>query len=112
MRAQEEITDIQNHTNSGYTLVRYNQTMTSLRRNCTQGVLYADTFGLIIHNFTIDKNGYYWCQIVINDSLKFLNPSQHAWFYAEESNSCVQGDLYNRSGAQCALGKPVKINDY
>ena len=72
-------------------------------------LLYADTFGLVIDNFTMDKNGYYWCQILINDSFLNINPSQRAWFYAEESNSCVQGVLYyNTSGAQCALGKPVR----
>ena len=110
MNAQEEISNIQNYTDSGYTFIQHNQTMSSLRRNCTQGILYADTFGLIIDNFTTDKNGYYWCQILINDS--FLNPSQHAGFYAEESNSCVQGDLYNTSGAQCALGKLVRNSVY
>ena len=107
--AQEEIANIQNYTDSGYTFIQYNQTVSSLRRNCTQGILYADTFGLVIDNFTMDKNGYYWCQILINDSFLNINPSQRAWFYAEESNSCVQGILYyNTSRAQCALGKQVR----
>ncbi len=79
--------------------------MTSLQRNCTQGRLYADTFTLRIDNFTSDKSGYYWCQIVINDS--FTQPSQRAWFYAADNNSCIRQDQipYFRAvphHAQCA----------
>ena len=56
--------------------------------NCSYGSLYKDAFALIIHNFTTDKDGYYWCQIVINDS--YLQPSQYAWFYAADGSSCTQ----------------------
>ena len=57
-------------------------------RNCSHGSLYRNTFVLIIHNFTTDKDGYYWCQIVVNDS--YLQPSQYAWFYAADRSSCTQ----------------------
>ena len=56
-------------------------------RNCSHGSLYRNTFVLIIHNFTTDKDGYYWCQIVVNDS--YLQPSQYAWFYAADRSSCT-----------------------
>ena len=56
--------------------------------NCSDGPLYRDTFFLHIYNFTSYDNGYYWCQIVVNDSV--LQPSQHAWFYADDRNSCAQ----------------------
>ena len=79
----EDIADIQS---TEYIFDNHTTRMTSLRRNCTQGKLYSDTFSLIIKNFTTDKNGYYWCQIYINDSL--AKPLQSAWFYAEDSNSC------------------------
>ena len=40
-------------------------------------------------------------KFLFNDS--FTQLSQHAWFYAADSNSCVQQDLYFRYVAQCAL---------
>ena len=101
----ENITNIQS---TEYIFRNHTQGMTILQRNCTQGRLYADTFALIINNFTTNKNGYYWCQIFINDS--FLNPSQHTWFYAKENTSCTQQDPYFRAipdRAQCASGKPL-----
>ena len=103
----EDIADIQS---TEYMFNSYSPRMSSLQTNCTLGRLYADTFSLIIDNFTPDKNGYYWCQILINDS--FTQPSQRTWFYAAGNNSCVRQDPYFRSvrdQAQCALvstGKP------
>ena len=52
--------------------------------NCTFE-LYRDTFILTIVNFTRNENGYYWCQIVINNT--YTQPSPGAWFYADEFNS-------------------------
>ena len=95
----EDFADIQS---TEYKFYYHTPTMTSLRRNFTQGRLYATTFNLIINNFTTDKNGYYWCQILINDS--FTQPSQYALFYAD-SNSCLRDDPYFRyvpDQAQCA----------
>ena len=63
-------------------------TSSTVDTNCTQGSLYKDMFLLSIPNFTTDKDGYYWCQIVINDT--YLQPSQYAWFYAADRNSCIQ----------------------
>ena len=69
-------------------------------------------------HFTSDKNGYYWCQIVVNGS--FLEPSQHyAWFYADDSTSCVPQLYFQMADeAQCAnmtysmpLFPPVMISD-
>ena len=101
----EDIAGIQS---TEYILINHIQRITSLQRNCTRGILYADTFSLyILSNFTADKNGYYWCQILINGS--FTQPSQQAWFYAEENaSSCTRQDPYFRAvpnSAQCASGK-------
>ena len=71
--------------------------------NCTRGLLYKDTFFLVIHNFTTDKDGYYWCQIVVNDS--YLQLSQYAWFYAADSSSCKREYHFMtapKSEIQCA----------
>ena len=96
----EDIADIRS---TEYKFTNHTQSLTTVRRNCTQGTLYADTFTLTINNFTLDKSGYYWCQILINDS--FTQPSQRAWFYA--TDSCIRQDPYFRSvhrdQAQCAL---------
>ncbi len=103
----EDIADI---NSTDYIFYSYSPRMISLQRNCTQGTLYADTFSLIIDNFTSDKNGYHWCQILINNS--FTQPSQSALFYASGNDSCAQQYPYFRSvpdQAQCALvstGKP------
>ena len=56
-----------------------------LTGNCSSD-LYRDTFMLSIVNFTIDQNGYYWCQLVINDTYH-AQPSTGAWFYADVFNS-------------------------
>ena len=74
-----------------------------LETNYTHSSLYKDVFHLLIPNFTTDKNGYYWCQVVINDS--YLQPSQYAWFYAADRSSCTQ-ELHfitaSESEIQCA----------
>ena len=78
--------------------------------NCTVGPLYRDTFTLVIHNFTSDKNGYYWCEIVVNGSVS--QPSQYAWFYAADSSSCTQQRLFKiakDNSSQCA---EFKSNNY
>ena len=82
-----------------YHLSRYNSS--TLSRNSTCGTLYRDIFLLHIKNFTTDNNGYYWCQVVINSS--FLQPSQHAWFYADHSDSCERQPFFKLAEkAQCA----------
>ena len=55
----------------------------------------------MIENFTTDNDGFYQCQIIATDS--FLQPSQHAWFYADDY--LCQRQHYFRmanSEAQCA----------
>ena len=37
--------------------------------SCRYGPLYRDKFILVINNFTSDKNGYYLCQIIVNNSI-------------------------------------------
>ena len=74
--------DYELHQNSAIEEARLNS------ENCSDGPLYRDTFFLHIYNFTSHNNGYYWCQIIVNDSV--LQPSQYAWFYADDSNSCAQ----------------------
>ena len=49
--------------------------------------LYRDIFSLIIDPFTRDRNGYYWCQLAINDT--YAQRSHHAFFYTGEFNSTV-----------------------
>ena len=88
----EEITNIQN----GYQ-IRKTLAMLTYGNNCTTGPLYSDTFTLSISNFTSDKNGYYWCEIVVNGSVS--QPSQYAWFYA---GSCSQNTYYFNPAAECA----------
>ena len=76
--------------------------MTNSSRTCIHGTLYRDTFTLTIENFTTDNDGFYQCQIIANDS--FLQPSQYAWFYADDKYSC-RPQYYFRivnSEAQCA----------
>ena len=69
--------------------------------NCFAGPLYRDTYILVIHNFTSDKNGYYWCQIYVNNSIS--QPSQYAWFYAADSSSCTQQSHFKVTNEpQCA----------
>ena len=83
-------------------LIRYNTAALSLISNCTSGTLYRDTFSLLIYNFTTDKNGYYWCQIVVNGSS--YQPSQYAWFYADDTNSCIRKSHFKPANeAQCAF---------
>ena len=47
--------------------------------NCTLDV-YRDQFDMRINNFTTRENGYYWCQMSINDT--YVQPSHHAFFAA------------------------------
>ena len=55
-----------------------------LGTNCSLS-LYRDTYSILIYNFTKGKNGYYWCQLAINNT--YTQPSHYAWFYAGHSNS-------------------------
>ena len=69
--------------------------------NCNHNRLYKDVFTLRIHNFTSEKNGYYWCQIIVNNSVS--QPSQHAWFYAEDIYSCTRRSHFKiATEPQCA----------
>jgi hypothetical protein len=60
--------------------------------NCSHE-LYRDTFSLIILNFTRNKNGYYWCQLSINNTL--AQPSYHAKFFVGE-HECITDYRYYR----------------
>ena len=79
---------ITNDSPGGYILMRDNSLTSQINNNCSHGTLHRETFTLHIRNFTIAKNGYYWCQIVINGSL--LQPSQDARFYADNTSSCIR----------------------
>ena len=84
----EELT----HNQSEYILFQVNASNLSLANgniNCSAGPLYRDIFILFINNFSSDKNGYYWCQIVVNNSISQLS-QYYAWFYAANSSSCTQ----------------------
>ena len=93
-----EITDLQNR----FELHRGELSVEGINAdNCSYGLLYRDPFLLIIYNFTSDKNGYYWCQIYVNNSVS--QPSQYAWFYAADSSSCTQQHHFKlTSEPQCA----------
>ena len=84
---------------SAYTFNEYNPNISV--RTCIHSALYGDAFSLIINNFTTDNDGYYWCQIMVNGS--FLQPSQYAWFYADDNYSCRQQHYFQmvNSEAQC-----------
>ena len=56
--------------------------------NCSHGV-YRDSFLLTILRFTRQKNGYYWCQLSINNSLG--QPSHRAHFSVGDCNITNQG---------------------
>ena len=75
----------------------------SLSVNCSHEV-YRDTFLLIINHFTRHKNGYYWCQLFINDTL--VQPSYRAQFYLGECQVTNYHSGYyrlaNSSENQCA----------
>ena len=55
--------------------------------NCSHE-LYRDTFFLTIPNFTQYKNGYYWCQLSINNTL--VQPSHQAQFSAGNCSTMNQ----------------------
>ena len=69
--------------------------------NCSRAV-YRDTFSLAILNFTQNKNGYYWCQISINNTL--VQPSYHAQLSVGECSITNQPyyRLANLNENQCA----------
>ena len=80
-----EVTDLQNQ----FQLHRGKLSVVGINAdNCSYGPIYRDPFTLVIHNFTSDKNGYYWCQIFVNHSVS--QPLQYAWFYAADNSTCVQ----------------------
>ena len=80
----EEITNIQNEQY----LIHASSSSLTIIGNCTAGPLYRDLYALVIHNFTSEMNGYYWCQIVVNGSVS--QPPEYAWFYAADSSLCTQ----------------------
>lgn len=53
----------------------------------------------------MDKNGYYWYQLFVNGSS--YQPSQYAWFYADNTDSCNamqirHFNIVSEALAQCA----------
>ena len=80
----------------------------SLMEICSRD-LFRDTYSLMITKFTEHENGYYWCELVVDNI--FANPSQHVKLYAGEQNSiscpAIHPNQYFRSAAssseyQCA----------
>ena len=70
--------------------------------SCSNASIYRDAFFLVITNFTPDKNGYYWCQIVVNGTVS--QPSQYVWIYAADNSSCTQPVPFVLMGEpQCAV---------
>jgi hypothetical protein len=65
--------------------------------NCSSE-LYIDTVSLTILRFTRHKNGYYWCQLSINNTL--AQPSYRTHFSVGECNNITR--LTNLSELQCA----------
>ena len=68
--------------------------------NCSLN-LFRDTYSIAILNFTREKNGYYWCQLVINNTN--TQPSHYAWFYTDQTCSSYQYfRLASLNETQCA----------
>ena len=84
--SNEEIMDIQSEYMLSQEYASNPSTDIGNSINCSAGPLYRDMYTLIIHNFTFDKNGYYWCQIYVDNS--FSQPSEYAWFYASDNSTC------------------------
>ena len=70
---------------------RYLSSITTLSAGNCSSDIYRDVFALVISNFTREKNGYYWCQLAINNT--YAQRSHHAWFYADESTSTTCSSL-------------------
>ena len=71
--------------------------------------LYRDSTSLTIDNFTCDKDGYYWCQLSINNTL--VQPSHHIHLYTGECSLTHQYfRLANSSESQCV--KYVSLNTH
>lgn len=71
----------------------------SLVENCSRE-LYRDTSSLTINYFTREKDGYYWCQLSINNTL--VQSSHGAWLYA---GNCTPKMYFRRASStenQCA----------
>ena len=50
--------------------------------NCSLNI-YRDIYSIAMFNFTRDDNGYYWCQLAINNT--YRQPSHYVWLYASQS---------------------------
>ena len=61
--------------------------------NCSHE-LHRDTFSLTILRFTLQKNGYYWCQLSINNTL--VQPSHRAHLSAGNCSITNQSYLIHR----------------
>ena len=60
-------------------------TLSSFMGNCSRD-LFRDTYSLTITNFSEHDNGYYWCQLAI-DNVLFAQPSHHVRLYVGQKNS-------------------------
>jgi hypothetical protein len=93
-------------TSEGYTFFTFvsNEVDDSLSViNCSHE-LYIDRFSLTINSFTGQKNGYYWCQLSINDTL--VQASHRAQFSVGECNIMnfyYRLAKFNLNENQCAL---------
>ena len=79
-------------TSEGYKNFQYeitraqsNTSLSSLMRTCSCDI-FRDTYSLKITNFSEHENGYYRCQLAINNIL-FVQLSHHVRLYARERNS-------------------------
>ena len=78
---------------------------------CNYGPLYRDAFILHISNFTSEKNGYYWIQISLNNTVS--QPSEYAWFYAADNSSCIQQTHFNLAAdPECAVFQSITYPSY
>ena len=57
-------------------------TQSVMLTNCSLNI-YRDVYSIVIHNFTKEKNGYYWCQLAINNTN--TQPSYRAWLYSDQT---------------------------
>ena len=90
--------DVTTHTSTRKELINSSDQYQHIRRNvteaedmdnnCCNSSIYGDDFTLAVLNFTSDMNGYYWCQIVVNNTV--AQPSQYVRIYAADDSSCTQ----------------------
>lgn len=71
--------------------------------------LYRDQFFVQISNFTASNDGYYWCQMSINNT--FVQPSHHAFFYSSPTNCDIRHQYFRSANLdECECARYLNIS--